>query len=661
MDSIETVNTQTSNQADQNFNKLSALFPEVITESYNSDGELVRAVDKEKLQQLISNNVIDGSEERYEFTWPDKRKSIILANSSITKVLRPQVDKSKNFDDTKNIYIEGDNLDALKLLQESYLHKIDVIYIDPPYNTGSSLVYRNDFFDDEDEYVKKSSGQYDEYGNRLVCNLETNGRFHTDWLNMMYPRLKIAKNLLNDDGVLVLTIDDYEVNTITTVLDEIFGENNHLATIVIKNNPSGRSTVSGASISHEYALFYGANTNVHLGRLPRNDKQIARYKEEDEKGLYEWVNFRKHGGYKEDAPTMYYPIYIKKDSSSFRIPSMVWDAKSNEYIIKEEASSDEIVSYPIDENGRPRRWKWSLERARHDTDEMCVRKDRSGTPAVYIKSRMKEEGMLPLTVWDDTKYSSTEYGTNLLIELLGDKYFDYPKSLYAVMDCLRIASSKSDALILDFFSGSATTAHAVMALNAEDGGKRRFIMSQLAEETEDGSVAKKNGYNNICDVGEERIRKSADDLKNKYNNLELDDGFRVFKIDSSNIDEDSRKKLGDIEQSNLLESVRNIKPDRTATDLLFDVIVHSAMPLDLKIEKMKVDDCTVYQYGYLGENTGIVCCFDDMITDNAISEMAQMKPIAAVFKDSSFKDSSAKINLSEHFRFISPETKVKVL
>jgi len=524
----------TLNKADENFVKLAALFPNAVTETKDEHGDIVRAIDKDILMQEISVTVVEGADERYQFTWPDKKKSILLANAPISKTLRPCKTESMEYDSTRNIYIEGDNLEVLKLLVETYLHSIDVIYIDPPYNTGVNLIYHNDFHQNIKDYLS-NSGQFDDDGNMLVKNPLTNGRYHTDWLNMLFPRLKIARDLLSEDGILVLTIDDYEIQTVTMMLNEVFGEENHLATIIVKNNPSGRSTVSGASISHEYALFYSSNTNVKLGRLPRNEKQIARYKESDEIGSFEWVNFRKHGGYKEDAPTMYYPIFIKKDGSDFRIPKLSWDDSTKEYTILDKITDEEVISYPIDENGRPRRWKWSLERALAEKNEMTVRVDRDNNFAVYIKSRMKDEGMLPLTVWDDKKYSSTEYGTNLLSNLLGDRYFDYPKSLYAVEDCLRIASNKKDIKVLDFFSGSATTAHAIMSMNAQDGGNRTFIMVQVPEETTEGSAAYKAGYKTICEIGKERIRRAAKKIAEENPEAKFDGGFRVLKCDTTNM------------------------------------------------------------------------------------------------------------------------------
>ena len=301
----------------QNIDKIGALFPNCITETVDENGSLKEAINFELLKQMLSGDVLEG-DEAYEFTWVGKKNAIVEANRPIRKTLRPCLEDSVDWNKTENLYIEGDNLEVLKLLQESYLGKVDMIYIDPPYNTGNNLIYRNNFYQSEEEYLE-SVGAYDEDDNRLFVNSKSNGRFHSDWCSMIYSRLLLARNLLSKEGIICLTIDDSEIENVTAMMNEVFGEENHLTTIIIKNNPSGRSTVTGASISHEYALFYGINNTVKLGRLPRNDKQIARYKEVDEIGQFEWVNFRKHGGYKEDAPTMYYPIYIKKDCSSVSV------------------------------------------------------------------------------------------------------------------------------------------------------------------------------------------------------------------------------------------------------------------------------------------------------------------------------------------------------
>lgn len=641
----------------ENISKIQALFPSAVTEVMCEDGKVKLAIDFDVLKQELSADLISEKQERYQMIWPDKSKAKVLANSRITATLRPDKEKSVDFDNTQNLYIEGDNLDVLKLLQETYLHKIDVIYIDPPYNTGRNLIYKNDFSSNYEDYLS-ISGQFDEDGKCLVPNLESNGRFHTDWLNMIYSRLKVARQLLKETGIIVLTIDDCEIETITMVMNEIFGEKNHLATIIIKNNPSGRSTVSGASISHEYALFYSATNTTTMGRLPRNEKQIARYKEKDDEGFFEWVNFRKHGGYKEDAPTMYYPIYIKKDGSSFRIPKLKWDEKSKEYEVIDTLDSDEFVSYPIDEEGRARRWKWSLERARSDTKDMGIRVDRDKQFAVYIKSRMKEEGMLPLTVWDETKYSSTEYGTNYLIDIMGERYFDYPKSIYAVIDCLKVANCHPEALVLDFFGGSGTTSDAVMQLNAEDGGNRKFIMVQLPEKCDTKSEAYKAGYKTICDIGEERIRRAGKKIKEESGMLvqNLDTGFRVLKLDSSNMQEVYYNPSA-MTQSLLDETVDNVKPDRTPLDLLFQVMLDLGIELSAKIDEHTVNGKTYYAVN----DNDIIACFDDNIDNDVITAIAKQSPLYAVFKDKSFATDSVGINNEQLFKTYSPSTVVKVI
>ena len=613
-------------------------------------GGISLKIDFEALKQELSKDIIKDHAERYEFTWPDKSKAKLLVNSPINATLRPCKEESIDFDNTRNLYIEGDNLDVLKLLRETYLHKIDVIYIDPPYNTGNNLVYKNNFYQSIEEY-SKHDGSYDEDNNLLVTNLKSNGRFHTDWLNMMYPRIKIAKDLLCEEGIIVITMDDCEIETLTILMNEIFGESNHLATIVIKNNPSGRSTVSGASIAHEYALIYGSSNCCGLGRLPRNDKQISRYKESDDQGYFEWVNFRKHGGYKEDAPTMFYPIYVKIDGTSFRIPKMEWDDSSKEYNILEKPNFDENEIYPFDEKGRARRWKWGLERALKEKSEMTVRLDRSKNYAVYIKSRMNDEGMLPLTVWDDTKYSSTEYGTNLLIELFGEKIFDYPKSIHAVIDCLRIASEKKDALILDFFSGSATTAHAISCLNVEDGGNRQYILVQIPESIQSTK------YKTICDVGKERIKRSNQKIL-KETNSKFDVGFRVLKLDSSNM-KDIFYRPEDLFKGNLDLMEDNIKEDRTPEDLLFQVMLDLGVELSSSIEERNVEGKKIFSV----DNGYLIACFDENLSEDVMKSIAEIKPspVYAVFRNSVFSSDSAASNFEQIFKMYSPNTKIKIL
>lgn len=654
---MEKLRMQSLNVIGSNIQKIQHLFPNCVTERLGKDGKPELGIDFDKLQAELSNDIIADGEERYQFTWPDKRAANRLANTPTTMTLRPYREESVDFEHTQNLYIEGDNLEVLKIIRETYLGKCNVIYIDPPYNTGRNLIYMNDFSQEKDFYLN-NSGQFDEEKNHLVLNIETNGRFHTDWLNMLYPRLKVSKDLLCDNGIIVLTIDDCEIETVIMVMNEIFGETNHLATVVIKNNPSGRSTVSGVSISHEYALFYSKNANVKLGRLPRNDKQIQRYKETDEKGNFEWVNFRKHGGYKEDAPTMYYPIYIKKDCSGFRIPEMRWNEIKNDYDILEEPNNTEFISYPIDENGRQRRWKWGLDRALKETDEMSVRLDRERTPAIYIKSRMKDDGMLPLTVWDNKRYSSTEYGTNFLISLFGERYFDYPKSIYAVIDCLKVANCKTDNIILDFFSGSATTAHAVMQLNAEDGGNRKFIMVQLPEPTDKKSEAYKAGYKNICEIGKERIRRAGKKIKEENKDKEwidnIDTGFRVLKLDSSNM-EDVYYTPQEFDTDVLF--TENVKSDRTSEDLLFQVMLDLGVELSAKIETRQIAGKTIH----IVDDNYLAACFDRDVNETTITEIAKLHPVYFVMRDASAANDNVIDNFEQIFRHYSPDTTCRII
>lgn len=627
-----------------NLEALYQIAPSCFTEvKDDKTGELRHVVNFKTLRQLLGDNAVEDADEMYQFTWPGKQEARREAARPTTKTLRPVVEDSVDWDNTQNLYIEGDNLEVLKLLQKSYMGKVKMIYIDPPYNTGKNLIYKNNFYQEESEYLK-GIGVYDEFGNKLFCNTTSNGRFHSDWCSMIYSRLLVSRTLLSKDGIICLTIDDSEIENVTSMMNDVFGELNHLATIIIKNNPSGRSTTKGASIAHEYALFYGANEETTLGRLPRNDSQIARYKEKDSLGAYEWVNFRKHGGYKEDAPTMFYPIYVKKDCSSFRIPQLKWNDETKEYVVLDQLRDDEILTLPIDELGRNRRWKWGLERALSNQSEMMAKTDRNGLPTVYIKARMNEEGMLPLTVWDDKSYSSTEYGANLLKKIFNAQYFDYPKSLYAVIDCLRIGNLGSDSIVLDFFSGSSTTAHAVMQLNAEDGGNRKYIMVQLPEETPEDSEARKAGYDTIPEIAKERIRRAGKKIKEEspLTTQNLDTGFRVFRLADSNFEE-VKKAPSEYDQSQLDLFLNNVKSGRTDLDLLFGAMLSWGVQLSLPMTSEEVDGKMIYSV-----NDGdLVACFADDITENIVKAMADKQPLRVLFRDSCFARDDAKINVFE--------------
>ncbi len=403
-------------------------------------------------------NLINTKKE-YGLIWEDKPEEVeeqLRKQLPILKEVKERaiINESDLNNNPNHILIEGDNLHALTALTFSHENKIDAIYLDPPYNTGAKdWRYNNDYVDSEDQFK------------------------HSKWISMMHKRLIIAKKLLKDDGVICVTIDDYEVSRLTLILEEIFGESNHLGTIVIRNNPSGRSTVKGVSITHEYALIFGKTELSSVGRLPRNEKQRGRYKFEDDISPFEWVNFRKHGGTKKESPSMFYPIFISCES--FRIPDLNWNDEMREYELLEKPSLDETIIYPIDDNGKERRWKWGLDRIRENLSEFCVKKDKNGNPALYLKARMNMKGVLPMTWWEDKKYSATSYGTNLVKEIFSGELqvFSYPKSLYAVIDTLRVLSPNKNALILDVFAGSGTTLHAVMDLNNEDKGNRTCILA----------------------------------------------------------------------------------------------------------------------------------------------------------------------------------------
>ncbi|MCQ2274791.1 MAG: site-specific DNA-methyltransferase [Bacteroidales bacterium] len=646
MDKPEKLEMQSADGVQLNLDALYQIAPSCFTEAADpKTGKVKRMVNFNTLRQLLGDDTVEDAPEAYEFNWVGKQAARAEVLRPIKKTLRPVKEDSVDWDNTQNLYIEGDNLEVLKLLQKSYLNQVKMIYIDPPYNTGKNLIYKNDFSVSEKEFLIKS-GVIDEYNNRLVTNTQANGRFHSDWCSMIYARLLVCRSLLTKDGIICLTIDDSEIENVTAIMNEVFGEVNHLATIVVKNNPSGRSTTKGASISHEYALFYGADEDTTLGRLPRNEAQIARYKEKDEMGAFEWVNFRKHGGYKEDAPSMYYPIYVKRDCSSFRIPKLEWNDNQKEYIILEEPMTDETISLPIDEQGRPRRWKWGLDRALSCPSEMMAKKDRSGEPTVYIKARMNDEGMLPLTVWDDKQYSSTEYGANLLKKMFGASYFDYPKSLYAVIDSLKIGSLDKNSIVLDFFSGSATTAHATMQLNAEDGGKRKFICAQIPEKTDCESESYKAGYKTICEIGKERIRRAGKKIKEEHPEVQdLDTGFRVFRVDSSNFEEVEHTPK-DWDQTQLELFLNNIKADRDDLDLLFGCLLDWGVKLSLPITSEEVDGKMIYTV-----NEGdLVACFAEKVTDNVVKAMADKMPLRVIFRDSCFDQDADKINIYETFK-----------
>ena len=614
----------TVDRAEENFKKLCELFPNAITETKNENGEVVRAIDADVLRQEISSEVVEGSQERYQFTWPDKKKSVVLANQPIAKTLRLEREKSVGRDgtvgsiDTENIYIEGDNLDALKLLQETYLGKVKMIYIDPPYNTGNDFVYEDDFSQDKDEYIM-GSGQLDEQGNRLVANPESNGRFHTDWLNMLYPRLRIARDLLTDDGVIFISIDDNEQENLKKICDEIFGVINFIGLYLKQSKIGGGSDSKFIVKEHEYCLVYSKNINMVTEMFIKHDEEyLKRYKEVDEIGKYFWDTFAR--------PGLKNPIHYD--------------------II---APDGTIMNYG---------WIHGKERYEQELKEGKVRiiKKSDGGWSVQFKQYLNENGKKPRSMTMD--FGGSIEGKNDIGRLFkSEKIFPYPKSVKFVSTLISTLNDK-DCVIMDFFSGSATTAHAVMQLNAEDGGKRKFIMVQLPEPTDEKSEARKAGYKTICDIGEERIRRAGQKIKDEspMTTTELDIGFRVFRVDSSNM-QNVYYAPADFKQEQLELLADNIKPDRTPEDLLFQVMLDLGITLSSKIDETHIDGKKVFSVadGYL------IACFDTDITEQTVTEIAKKQPFYAVFRDSGMASDSVMTNFEQIFETYSPKTVRRVL
>ena len=618
------------NKVDENIKKIAELFPNTLTEvikGYREDGTPIieHAIDFDVLRQELSDFIVEGPEERYQFTWPDKKKSILLANAPIAKTLRPCREESVDFDTTENLYIEGDNLDALKLLQETYLGKVKMIYIDPPYNTGKDFIYEDDFAQDTDEYLA-NSGQFDEDGNRLVQNTESNGRFHTDWLNMMYPRLKLAKDLLTDDGAIFISIDDYENDNMRKICDEIYGRNNFVACIVWQRTYAPISLKKFFSESHEYAYVYAKNKeNFKMNLLPRSDKQNKDYKnpDNDPRGVWKVGNLTV-------GPPVEKQIYeiIGPTGKRFMPPKgYCWRFTKEKF---EAMRKDNRIWFGADGNNSP-------------------------VPKLFLSE--VQDGVTPMTLWTFQEAGHNQESTRELRNLFENAVFTNPKPLRYITRFLQIGMNKSD-IILDFFSGSATTAHAVMKLNAEDGGNRKFIMVQIPEPCDENTEAYKAGYKNICEIGKERIRRAGRKILEEHPEAagKLDIGFRVLKVDSSNM-QDVYYRPDEYTQDLLSSLTDNIKPDRTPEDLLFQVMLDLGVLLSSKIEEMVISGKKVFSVadGYL------MACFDNDVTDEVVKEIAKKQPYYAVFRDSGMASDSVATNFEQIFETYSPSTIRKVL
>lgn len=624
---------ETPDLTSENIEKIAALFPNCITEMLDEEHSTPekkvykRAVNFELLKQMLSPDVVDG-DEAYEFTWVGKKAAIVEANKPIRKTLRPCVAESKDWDNTENLYIEGDNLEVLKLLQESYLGKVKMIYIDPPYNTGNDFIYADDFRMSGEEWSVES-GEWSEDGDRLFKNTDTNGRFHSDWCSMIYSRLMLARNLLTDDGVIFISISDAEVDNLKKICDEVMGAKNYLGDIIWNSTKSVTNTAL-ISVSHTYNLVYFRNIEYFVNhrnefRLPEKGEGFSN-PDNDPRGEWKADPFQV-GGWR---PNQQYDIVNPKTGVVYKPnPGCSW---KNDYVNFQRLLKDNRIVFGSTGEAGPQRKRFIWE--------------------------AQERGMVAKTIWDDVE--TTTNGTQLLKKLFGQAgIFDNPKPVEFVKKLLQLGTHET-AIVLDFFSGSATTAHAVMQLNAEDGGHRKFIMVQLPEKCDEASEAYKAGYKNICEIGKERIRRAGEkilkeQLANNNSTLnspnsKLDIGFRVLKLDSTNM-KDVYYAPGDYDQDFLHQLESNIKDDRTDLDLLFGCLIDWGLPLSLPYKSEQIDGCTVHTY-----NDGdLIACFDTNIPESVVKEIAQRKPLRAVFRDSGFESSPEKINMFEIFKLYMPE------
>lgn len=607
----------------QNVEKIGSLFPNCITETIDENGKGKKVINFELLKQMLSSDVIDG-DEAYEFTWVGKKASIVEANKPIRKTLRPYKEESVDWDNTENLYIEGDNLEVLKLLQESYLNKVKMIYIDPPYNTGNDFIYNDDFKMTSEEYAEEIS-ELDEDGNRMFKNTDTNGRFHSDWCSMIYSRLMLARNLLSDDGVIFISIDDNEQSNLKKCCEEIFGEKNFVAQLIWERAFAPKNDAKYISNSHDYILMFAKNiNNFVIGRLPRTSEANARYSnpDNDPRGVWQSDNLT----VKTYSPSGDYSITTPSGRVVEPPAGRCWSLSKNKFL---ERLKDNRIWFGADGNGVPR-----IKR---------------------FLSELKFEGMAPTSLLFFKEVGHSQEGSQELIKIMDGGVFDGPKPTRLLKRLMILANLKENSIVLDFFSGSATTAHALMEVNKEKNLKCKYIMVQLAENT---NKKKDTGYKNICEIGKERIRRAGKKIKEEAPLVtqNLDIGFRVLKLDDSNMNE-VYYSPDDYSQGFLNQLESNIKEDRTDLDLLFGCLLDWGLPLSLPYYSEQIEGCTVHNY-----NDGdLIACFDENIPNSVIKEIAKKEPLRVVFRDSSFASSSSKINVGEIFKLIAPDTTVKVI
>ena len=628
----------------ENIEKLAELFPNCLTEAKAEDGSLKNAIDFDLLRQELSADLVEGPQERYRLDWPGKREALATANAPIAKTLRPCREESVDFDTTKNLYIEGYNLEALKLLQETYLNKVKMIYIDPPYNTGNDFVYEDDFKESTGDYLERSN-QTDARGNRLIANTEANGRFHSDWLTMMFSRLRIARNLLADNGSIFISIDDGEAQNLRKLCDEVFGEDNFQADISWQKRYTRSNNTIDFTTVVEHLIVYSKSDSFEVNLLPRSEEADARYTNPDSDARGPWKGASMlNPATPEKRPNLCYPIVNPNTGSVTNPTTNAWRRSKDEF----------------ERLGKENKLYWG----------------RDGSIAVpSIKMFLSEaRGLTPVNFWEHTYAGNTDQGTAELNSLMGGKLFDNPKPTQLIVRALEHGTKPHD-IILDFFSGSATTAHAVMQLNAEDGGHRRHIMIQLAEACDEKSPAFKAGYGTIAEIGKERIRRAGAKIRteleaqlegelpssDKHQEItaklaHLDTGFRVLKVDTSNM-ADVYYRPDEITQDGLALQVENIKPDRSPEDLLFQVLLDWGVDLALPIEQETIVGKAVF----FVDGSALAACFDTGLDEDFVKELAKREPLRAVFRDASFKNDATKINIEQIFKALSPHTDLKAI
>lgn len=622
---MQRLKMKSSDQTITNIEKIADIFPNVITESRDEYGKLKRSVDFNLLRQELSGILVEEDKERYQLTWPGKKQAIVSANTPTDQTVRPVKEDSSDWNNTRNLYIEGDNLEVLKLLQESYLNKVKLIYIDPPYNTGNDFIYRDDFKEAAEGYLMES-GQIDQHGNRLVSNLVSNGRFHSDWLTMMYSRLKIARSLLSEDGVIFISIDDHEASNLKKLCDEIFGSANFVAQIVWERAYSPVNLKKHFSESHDYMVCYAKNIDLLVcNGLRRSDEANDRYQNIDNDPRGSWKSSDLSVG-----PAIQEKIYEITTPSGRKV---------------------------LPPNGYC--WRYTKEKFEEMVRDNRIWFGENGNNVPSIKRFLTEvkDSVTPMTIWKYTEVGHSQNAKQNLKEIFDNiSTFDYPKPVGLIKRLLELYTNQGDDhIVLDFFSGSATTAHAVMQQNAEDGGNRRYILVQLPEETDEKSEAYKAGFKNICEIGKERIRRAAKKIIEETN-ADIDYGFRVFRVDSSNMKDVyyTPDKLG---QQDLFEYTSNIKEDRTGEDLLIQVMLDLGLELSLPMESREIEGMTVYKVA----GNSLIACFEENVPESVIKKIANEQSLRVVFRDSSFKDDSARINLEELFKLLSPNTEIQVL